>query len=113
MTQRILARRLVLAATAATALALGGCYVIPVGPPGTPEVVTTVPPPPPQPEYYAAPPVVGQVWITGYWNWLGARFVWNPGYWATPRPGHHWRPHHWAPHGRGYWRLNPGHWARR
>jgi hypothetical protein len=113
MTLRNPPRRVLLAASATIgALALGGCYVVPVGPPASPVVIADVPPPPPRAEVYGLPPVVGQVWISGYWNWGGARFVWMPGYWSTPRPGYHWRPHSWAPHG-NRWRLAPGYWTRR
>ncbi|HYA17742.1 MAG TPA: hypothetical protein VEF06_09765 [Bryobacteraceae bacterium] len=48
--------------------------------------------PPASPAYgYVAPapvvvpPVAGQVWIDGYWGFVGGARVWHPGYWA-PRP---------------------------
>ena len=113
MIHRIASRRVMLGAAALAASALlAGCYVVPVAPGPGAEVVTEVPPPPPQVEVYGPPPVVGQIWIGGYWNWGGARFVWMPGYWATPRPGYYWRPHQWVPHRHG-WRLDRGHWSRR
>lgn len=68
-------------------------------------------PPPPSPyEYYGAPPVVGYVWIGGYWQWGGANYVWIPGRWEPPRPGHHWVPHGWDKDG-DRWRPHGGHWA--
>jgi len=70
-------------------------------------------PPAPQVEYFGAPPVVGYVWISGYWNWVGGRHVWVSGRWAAPpRPGQRWVPHQWHRQGDG-WRLNHGHWEGR
>ena len=98
------------------ALSLGGCVVAPYGPYGygggySGEVVG-VAPPAPQVEYYGAPPVVGNIWIGGYWGWRSGRHQWVPGYWSAPRPGYRWEPHRWdrAP---GGWRENPGRWERR
>jgi len=70
-----------------------------------------VAPPPPRVEYIGPPPVVGHVWITGYWNWGGSRYVWVPGRWEAPRHGHHWVPHRWERDGQ-YWRQHGGHWEK-
>lgn len=70
-----------------------------------------VAPPPPQYEYYGSPPVVGHVWVGGYWNWVGVRYIWVPGRWEAPRPGHIWVPHHWERDG-NYWRQHGGRWDR-
>jgi hypothetical protein len=98
-----------LAVAAALATLLGGCIVVPAGPPAG-EVVA-VAPPPPQAEVVTVAPAVGWLWIAGYWNWYGGRHVWVPGRWVAPRPGYHWAPHHWERSGPG-WRQNPGHWER-
>lgn len=91
------------------ALMLGGCIVAPepayVGAP------VAVAPPPPQAEVIGAPPVVGYVWVGGYWNWVGERHVWVGGHWVAPRSGYHWIPHRWV-QTRGGWRLAEGHWER-
>ena len=93
------------------ALLLAGCVVAPSTPYYADEAIT-VAPPPPQVEYVGPPPVVGNVWIGGYWNWGPQhRYTWVPGYWTAPRPGYRWAPYRWAPDG-PRWRQYPGHWAR-
>src|SRR5437899_9681199 len=43
---------------------------------------------PPPPRYEPPPPPrVGNVWITGFWNWDGYRHVWQPGHWERARVG--------------------------
>jgi hypothetical protein len=92
------------------ALSLTGCVVAPVGPYyGEPAIA--VAPPPPQQEFYGPPPVVGYVWIGGFWNWVGGRHVWVQGHWDAPRPGYRWVPHRWEQGPRG-WYQRPGHWDR-
>lgn len=39
--------------------------------------------------YRGPPPVVGYVWIDGFWSWQGGRRTWNNGHWGPP--GRHWR----------------------
>ena len=95
------------------AAALSGCVVAPV-PAGRPYYYgqpVMVAPPPPRVEYVGPPPVVGYVWIGGYWHWTGGRHDWVPGRWEAPRPGYYWRPHRWEQDGQ-YWRQNGGHWER-
>lgn len=106
---RLLPRAAVVAGVVAATLALSACVVAPVGYQGE---VIGVAPPPMQAEVVGPPPVVGYVWIGGYWNWVGGRHVWAPGYWSAPRPGHYWVPHRWEPVPGG-WRHQPGHWQRR
>lgn len=89
---------------------LGGCSTTPTYGPRYVEVVR-VEPPPPRIEVYGSPPVVGHVWISGYWNWGGARYVWVPGRWEAPRDGHHWVPHRWERDG-DHWRQHGGYWER-
>lgn len=107
-----LVRTVLLSAACALTLPLVGCVVAPAGPYyGYGGEVVPVAPPPPQVEYYGAPPVVGQIWIGGYWGWQANRHVWIGGHWESPRPGHRWVPHTWTREGPG-WRPRPGHWAR-
>ena len=98
---------------AVAALALSGCVVAPVGPYGGGYYgePVAVAPPAPQVEYYGAPPVVGNIWISGFWGWGGGRHVWTPGHWEAPRPGYHWTPHRWE-QTPGGWRQRPGRWDR-
>ncbi len=103
-------RSLVLGAACALTLPLVGCVVAPAPYYGG-EVVTTAPPPP-QVEYVGAPPVVGYLWIGGFWSWRAGRHVWIGGHWEAPRPGYHWAPHEWQRQGPG-WYERPGHWERR
>ncbi|QEL63853.1 hypothetical protein OTERR_03770 [Oryzomicrobium terrae] len=102
---------LLVALTAAAALS--GCVVAPAGRPyyGGPvySEPVMVAPPPPRVEYVGPPPVVGQVWIGGFWNWTGQRHDWVPGHWENPRPGYTWTPHRWERAGDG-WRHAGGHW---
>ena len=59
----------------------GGCAIVPANGPydyGEPVVVA---PPPPRVEYVGYPPVVGQVWIGGFWSWTGRHHEWVPGHW--------------------------------
>ena len=99
----------------AAAILSTGCVVTPIGayPAGAyaPGPVVSVAPPPPQVEVYGPPPVVGQIWISGYWNWVGGRHVWVGGRWEAPRPGYYWHPHRWEPVSGGY-RMAPGRWDR-
>lgn len=106
-------RNLVLSAVCGVTLSLAGCVVAPAGPYyGYGGEVVQVAPPPPQVEHYGAPPVVGQIWIGGYWGWQANRHVWIGGHWESPRPGYYWVPHAWHRDGPG-WRQRPGYWARR
>lgn len=102
--------RILYALLAATAIT-GGCAVIPAnsGPYyGEPVIVA---PPPPRHEYVGRPPVVGYVWIGGYWSWTGRRHEWVPGRWEAPRRGYYWAPHRWYQDG-NRWRQEPGRWER-
>jgi hypothetical protein len=64
------------------------------------------PPPPPLVEHRWARPYPGAVWIPGYQDWRGGRWVWVGGYWGyPPHRGAVWIAGHYR---NGYWR--PGHW---
>src|SRR5574337_400512 len=80
------------------ALLLSGCVVAP---------------PPPPVGYVSPPPIVGNIWIGGFWNWSAPqhRYYWTPGYWTAPRTGYRWVPHQWVQEG-PHWRQHPGHWER-
>jgi hypothetical protein len=41
-------------------------------------------PPPLRYEVRPAMPGPGYVWVDGYWNWYGGRYVWRPGVWQRP-----------------------------
>jgi hypothetical protein len=96
---------LILAATS-----LGGC-VMTAAPGHYASAVVTVAPPTPRVEVYGAPPVTGYVWLGGYWDWVGGRYVWHTGSWGPGRPGYHWVSHTWVRVGGG-WRMTQEHWAR-
>lgn len=101
--------KLLLTALASATIMVGGCAVVPVDDPYYDAPVVRVAPPPPQYEYMGTPPVIGYVWIGGYWNWIGARYVWVPGRWDAPRPGHVWTPYRWERDG-DHWRRHGGRW---
>lgn len=100
--------KLPLACLLAASVLLGGCAVGPTSSTHYYETVR-VAPPPPYVEYAGPPPVSGYVWITGYWNWGGARYIWVPGRWDAPRPGYRWVPHRWERDG-DHWRQHEGRW---
>ena len=108
------------------AVSLTGCVIAPIprqaayprsypgydGPEGYPTVEAPVRPPPPLSEVYGVAPVVGMLWVAGFWNWVGGRHVWVAGRWVQPRRGYRWSPYRWQPY-RGRWRLSQGRWERR
>ena len=92
---------------------LSGCVIAPARPyyrdEGPYEVAPQ--PPPPRDEVIGVAPVVGYLWLGGYWGWSAGRHLWVGGHWEAPRPGYRWMPHNWVQI-RGGWRLNPGRWER-
>lgn len=102
--------RILLTALAAITVSLSACVVTPVGEPYYVETVR-VAPPPLRIEYSGPPPVVGYIWIGGYWNWTSTRYVWVPGRWEAPRPGYIYVPHRWERSG-DHWRPHSGRWER-
>lgn len=87
---------------------LAGCVVAPAPVYREPVYVE---PPPPRVEYPGYAPVVGYVWIGGYWTWVGHRYEWVPGRWAPPRPGYRWVAPRWEREG-NHWRQHEGRWDR-
>ncbi len=78
-----------------------------------PVVVAPAAPPAPYVETVTVAPSPVHVWVGGFWEWGGGRYVWRPGHWAAPpRPGWVWVPHRWEP-GPGGWHMRPGYWAMR
>lgn len=67
--------RLALVGAAALLTGLSGCVVAPVGPAYAVDD-----------GYYhrGPPPVVGYVWIDGYWTWQAGRRNWVGGHWGPP-----------------------------
>lgn len=92
----------------ALTLLMAGCVVAPANRPYHNEPVR-VAPPPPRVERVGPPPVAGQIWIDGYWNWSGGRYDWVSGRWDQPRPGQRWVPHRWERDGDS-WRQQGGRW---
>jgi len=55
-------------------------------------------------------PGPGYVWLDGFWNLNGSRWVWVNGRWAVPPHPHSvWVADRWERHGSG-WRYRRGHW---
>ena len=74
------------------------------------QVVIRIGPPPPVYEHRPPPPERGYVWIAGYHQYQGDRYVWVPGRWDRPPRAHAvWVAHHWVHHHDG-WVLVEGHW---
>ena len=99
-------------ALATSCVLLTGCVVAPAPMSrsyyGQPVMVE---PPPPRVEYAGSPPVVGQIWLGGFWNWTGRRHEWSPGPWEAPRQGYAWTPNRWQREG-DQWRMQGGQWER-
>lgn len=118
MNPRSSRRAALLGGLALVTAGLAGCVVAPVGPyyrggiDADGDGYADAPPPAPQSEYVGPPPVVGYVWLGGYWGWRANRYVWIGGHWgAPPYPGYRWVPHAWSPYG-NRWRQRPGYWSR-
>lgn len=97
--RRTLFAIVVLALTAAPALAAPVGIVVP-SPPPTARVERIV----------RRAPGPTFVWVGGHWTWRGARFEWVHGAWAPPpRPAWVWTPPRWVVSD-GRWRFYEGYW---
>lgn len=72
-------------------------------------------PPPPAP--YVGPvgyaPGQSFVWIDGFYDLRGGRWVWVNGYWRRPpRPGAVWVKPYWERRDERHWRYHRGYWQR-
>ena len=67
---------------------------------------------PPAPRYEVAPaPRAGYLWVPGYWDWKGHRYVWVKGRFERERHGKYWHPNRWVQHD-GRWSFERGRWDR-
>jgi len=93
--------------------ALAGCSLLTSACASQAYVAYRVPPPPGVPMVlgpagYAPGP--GYVWVDGFWDLRGSRWVWAPGRWAYPPHARAvWVRSYWEPHGSS-WRFHSGHW---
>jgi hypothetical protein len=75
--------------------------------------VRIAPPPPVHVGVIGIAPSPNHVWVNGYHEWDGGRYMWHEGSWmARPYPRAVWIEHRWA-HRRGGYVFVPGHWAHR
>lgn len=75
-------------------------------------VVRIAPPPPVRTGVIGIAPSRNHVWVNGFHEWRGGRYVWHEGYWvARPHAGAEWVDAHWAER-RGGWVFVKGHWRR-
>lgn len=91
---------------------VGGCAVYPAGYVGGAVGGVYVDAAPPAPLYdpITVSPGIGFIWVPGFWNWAGSRYVWTSGRWERPPHGYnHWRPGAWHRTQRGY-RWTGGRW---
>lgn len=93
------------------AVVLASCaYPSPVhSPVDNPTALSEVTPPLPLPEMTDDTPWPGAIWLAGYWDWDGVRYIWNPGRWASASEGWRWSPGHWESTDRG-WRFVGARW---
>ena len=74
------------------------------------EIVVRIAPPRMVVERRGHPPSRNHVWIQGYHNWDGQKYVWTAGRWEQPPRAHaKWVAHHWV-HRNGGYVLVEGHW---
>ncbi len=68
------------------------------------------PPPPLAVGAVGYAPGPGVVWVDGFWDLHGSRWVWVSGEWRRPpRARAVWVRSYWEPHGRS-WRFHRGYW---
>jgi hypothetical protein len=77
--------------------------------PALADVVVRFGPPPPRTEVVPAMPG-GWVWVPGYWNWNGHRYIWVRGHREHARRGYHWVEPRWH-EDHGHWRQERGRWG--
>jgi WXXGXW repeat (2 copies) len=74
------------------------------------EVVVRIAPPHAIVEHRSPSPGRDYVWIGGFHNWDGNRYVWVPGRWDRPPHAHgRWEAHRWVKRNGG-WVMVEGHW---
>jgi hypothetical protein len=106
-----LARRIARRAFLPLAIAGAVAVTVFVGERDAAAQVVEVAPPSVQIEVVPAP-VVGQVWVPGYWGWRPRRgHVWYAGHYVVAHPGYVWRGPRWVQRGR-YYHFVPGRWHR-
>jgi len=95
-------RKLILSALMGSALFLAPVHA---------EVVVHAKPPHAITEHPPASPGAGYMWVSGYQQWDGSKFVWQPGHWEKPPKEHAvWMGAHWEKTPEGYVFIN-GWWA--
>src|SRR5215813_10829702 len=82
-------------------------------PPPVQTVVVQAQPPPAIEEVRPAVPFEGAIWIPGYWDWNGVRYVWVAGRWSPQPREYRWENHGWERRRDGRWEHRPGHWEHR
>ncbi len=61
-------------------------------------------PPPPRSEVVGVAPSSAHVWVPGYWQWTGRKYVWHGGHWEK-------RPTTGATYVEGHWEKQPQGWV--
>jgi len=74
------------------------------------QIIVRTAPPAPRTETMP-PPRRGMVWVPGFWDWNGRRYVWRSGHWVRARRGQRWREDRWVERNGG-WVRERGRWER-
>jgi hypothetical protein len=74
------------------------------------QVVVRVAPPAPREERMPGERR-GMVWVPGYWDWNGRRYVWKAGHYMKARRGYRYRADTWEERN-GSWQRRRGGWDR-
>jgi hypothetical protein len=88
------------------ALLIGGAS-LPAAARANVDFYVNVAPPPLRYEVVPAPRL-GWVWVPGYWDWRGNRYLWVPGHHVRHRHGYYYEPARWVARGDRYYYARPG-----
>jgi hypothetical protein len=69
-------------------------------------------PPDPKTEVKTPCPGPGNIWVAGYWDYIGGRHVWRDGRWVQGKPGYEYVRARYEWDGKA-WQFHVPHWHKR